>query len=191
MTDVDTADMPHEAPDQPRTARRTAGRLALVVGLVAFVTFWTWALFFASKEAINRVDDRAWAERAEQICQSANRERLALADFREMSDPTPELVRERAAIVDRATDVVERMLDDIVAEPPSDAKGRALVPLWETDYRTYISDRRAFTDDLAFDRRERAVLRDRGLWHPDQREARNLRRRQRDARLRAAADLTR
>ena len=148
MTDVDTADMPHEAPDQPRTARRTAGRLALVVGLVAFVTFWTWALFFASKEAINRVDDRAWAERAEQICQSANRERLALADFREMSDPTPELVRERAAIVDRATDVVERMLDAVVAEPPSDAKGRALVPLWETDYRTYISDRRAFTEVL-------------------------------------------
>ena len=71
-----------------------------------------------------------------------------------MSDPTPELVRERAAIVDRATDVLERMLDDVVAEPPSDAKGRDLVPLWEADYRTYIGDRRAFTDDLAFDRRE-------------------------------------
>ena len=40
------------------------------------------------------------------------------------------------------------MLDDVVAEPPSDAKGRDLVPQWEADYRTYIGDRRAFTDDL-------------------------------------------
>jgi hypothetical protein len=105
-------------------------------------------LFFASKEAVNRIDDRAWAARAEQICQVADVERLELADFREMSEPTPALVRERADIVDRATDIIERMLDDLVAQPPADDKGRDLVPQWEADYRTYIEDRRTFTETL-------------------------------------------
>ena len=37
---------------------------------------------------------------------------------------------------------------DVVAQPPGDAKGRALIPLWEADYRTYIEDRRAFSKSL-------------------------------------------
>ena len=53
-----------------------------------------------------------------------------------------------ADIVDRATDIIEQMLDDVVAGTPSDAKGQDLVPQWEADYRTYIADRRAFTADL-------------------------------------------
>ena len=63
-------------------------------------------------------------------------ERLALADFREMQDATPELVRERADIVDAATDVIERMLDDVVAVTPASTKGQDLIPQWEADYRT-------------------------------------------------------
>ena len=50
------------------------GRIAFAVGVVSFVVFWTWALFFASKEAVNRIDDRAWAERAESICAAAEEE---------------------------------------------------------------------------------------------------------------------
>ncbi len=68
--------------------------------------FWTWALFFASKEAVNRIDDRAWAERAEQICQSATTERLALADFRIITEGGPELIQERADIVEESTDIL-------------------------------------------------------------------------------------
>ena len=43
---------------------------------------------------------------------------------------------------------IANMLDDVVAEPPNDAKGQDLVPQWEADYRAYIADRRAFTADL-------------------------------------------
>jgi hypothetical protein len=120
----------------------------MVIGGVAFAAFWGWALFFASKQPINQIGDRAWAARAEAICENAEQERIALADFREMEDATPELVRERASIVDRATDVIERMLDSVVAASPDDAKGRDLVPLWEAEYRTYIADRRGFTEGL-------------------------------------------
>lgn len=142
MTDVQLSEP--EAP--PR--RRYVARTALVVGLLAFAAFWIWALFFASKEPINRIDDRAWAERAEDICTAADKERVALADFRKMSEATPEMVLERADIVDDATDILERMLDDVVADLPDDAKGRDVVPLWEADYRTYLADRRAFTAKL-------------------------------------------
>jgi hypothetical protein len=55
---------------------------------------------------------------------------------------------ERGNLIDRVTDVVERMLDDVVAVEPVDDKGRAIVPLWEADYRTYLEDRRRFADEL-------------------------------------------
>jgi hypothetical protein len=120
----------------------------LLAGAALFATFWVWALFFASKEAINRIGDRAWAARAESICAAAERERLELADFREMEDATPELVRERADIVDRATDVLERALDDLTAVEPTDPKGKDLIPQWVADYRTYVADRRTFAEQL-------------------------------------------
>jgi hypothetical protein len=65
-----------------------------------------------------------------------------------MESATAELVRERADIVDRATDVIEAMLDDVVATTPADAKGREIVPMWEAEYRIYIDNRRDFADDL-------------------------------------------
>ena len=58
------------------------------------------------------------------------------------------MLAERGDIVDQATDILERMLDDVVAVAPTDDKGRAIVPQWEADYRTYLEDRRAFADGL-------------------------------------------
>lgn len=136
------------APERPSSPKRLLARIALVIGLVCFAAFWTWALFFASKEPINRIGDSAWAARAEAICVAADRKRLALADFRTMEDANAALVDERADIVDKATDILEQMLDDVTAVSPTDAKGKDLVPQWEADYRTYIADRRLFTKSL-------------------------------------------
>lgn len=151
MTDAppaDEVDLVGEPDERPQSRRRTIGRVLLVIGLLAFAAFWIWALFFASREPVNRIDDEPWRERAERICVAAEEERLQLADFREMKEPTPALVRERADIVDRATDILERMLDDVVAVQPSDEKGAALIPLWEADYRDYLQDRRDYTETL-------------------------------------------
>jgi hypothetical protein len=144
MTDVETT----RRPAGPFTGRNPLKVGLAAIGLAAFFAFWIWALFFASKEPINRIGDEAWTARAEQICVAADEERIALADFREMQDATPELVRERADIVDAATDVIERMLDDLVAVTPSDTKGQDLIPQWEADYRRYIESRRVFADEL-------------------------------------------
>lgn len=136
-----------DGPDGSR-AQRYLGRAALLVGIAGFVAFWTWAFFFASKEAVNAIDDLGWAARAQGICEAANAERLELADYRKLEEAGPELIRERADIVDRATDIIERMLDDVVAVRPSDAKGQAIVPQWESEYRRYLQDRREFAAQL-------------------------------------------
>ena len=132
--------------------RTAAVRVGLLVVVAVFAVFWTWALFFASKEAVNRIEDRAWAERAELICQDANAARLELADFRLIDvgddDEVAARIRERAEIVEASTDIIAAMLDDVVAVVPSDRKGVEIVPLWEADYRTYIDDRYTYAEQL-------------------------------------------
>ncbi len=136
---------------RPAPARRSGfqpWRVVLTIVVVCFAVFWIWALFFASKESINKIGDRAWAERAEAICVEADTRREALADLRVVDEEAPAMVAERGDLFDRATDVVEAMLDDVVAVAPTDPKGADLVPRWEADYRTYLEDRRQFADVL-------------------------------------------
>ncbi len=123
-------------------------KILISIVVIGFAAFWIWALFFASKESVNKIGDEAWAERAQGICETADQEREGLVDMRRVDESDPAMVAERGEIVGRATDIVERMLDDVVAVAPTDAKGRALVPEWEADYRTYIENRRAFVELL-------------------------------------------
>jgi hypothetical protein len=113
------------------TRRRSPVRKALIViGVAAFVTFWTWALFFASKTAVNKIEDRAWAERAETICADYDLQLVALE-----AKASPDL-QVRADLVVESTDLLAAMLDEVMAVTPTDDKGRAIVPAWEADYRT-------------------------------------------------------
>jgi len=120
----------------------TLGRVGVVVFALAMVTFWTWALFFASKEAVNKIGDRAWAERAERICAEVE-PRLRALELEASDD-----LFVRAELVDRSTAMLSGMLDDIEATPPSDDKGAAIVPDWLADYRTLLEDRRSYADGL-------------------------------------------
>lgn len=152
MSRVDLPVGPHEPTDRPGPADAPRGRRVTVAGvlivalLLGFVSFWTWALFFASKESINKIDDRAWADRAEAVCVDATAEREELADYRRIDPDDPAMLRERGDLIDRSTDVLERMLDDVTAVTPADPKGRELVPQWEADYRGYIASRREYAD---------------------------------------------
>jgi hypothetical protein len=127
--------------------RRAVKPLLLVV-CMGMAAMWIYAFGFASKESVNRIGDAQWQEYAEARCAKGKEERLALADMRKVNEVGPEALRERADIVDKATDTLERAIDDISARPIADEKGRAIVPLWLADYRTYIADRRAYADDL-------------------------------------------
>lgn len=120
----------------------------LAVVCLAIAAMWVYAFGFASKESVNRIGDEKWQQFAESRCAVARSERIGLADMRKVNDVGPAALRERAEIVDKATDTLERAIDDISARPVADEKGRAIVPLWLADYRTYIADRRSYADDL-------------------------------------------
>ena len=128
---------------QPGRWRRSPVRRVVLWGaVVVLLVFWIWALFFASKESINKIEDREWAARAEAICVRADTELRALDD-----QASPDLVV-RADLVDESTDLLTTMLDDIVAVAPSDEKGQAIVPEWEADYRVLLEDRYRYGDRL-------------------------------------------
>ncbi len=110
--------------------------------IVLLIVFWVWALFFASKEAVNKIEDTAWASRAEAICVDTKAQLRAL-DAQASGD-----LAVRADLVDRSTDLLGDMLDRIVAVTPSDEKGQAIVPDWESEYRILLDDRYRYADQL-------------------------------------------
>ncbi len=143
-----TTDAPATPPSyvpggQPGRWRRSPVRRVVLWGAIAFmVVFWVWALLFASKESVNKIEDRDWAARAENICVRTDAALRALD-----AQASPDLVV-RADLVDESTDLLAAMLDDIVAVAPSDEKGRAIVPDWEADYRILLEDRYRYADQL-------------------------------------------
>ena len=124
------------------------GKPFLIVLCAGIAAMWVYALFFASKESVNKIGDRNWQAFADKACAQAADERAQLADLRRVDSAGPDALSERAAIVDKATDTLERAIDAIAEQPVADAKGLALTPLWIADYRTYIEDRRAYANDL-------------------------------------------
>ena len=116
-----------------------------IIGLLAM---WIYAFGFASKESVNKISDKAWTARAEDICSQAMTQRLALADLRQISNAGANALVERAALVDKATDTLDNAINAISAVEPTDPKGRAIVPLWIADYKLLIKDRREYASQL-------------------------------------------
>lgn len=132
------------APSLARTAKRTG----LGIILVLIGAMWFYAFVFAPREAVNRVNDREWAARSEERCAAVKQDRFALQDLTEMNPEDTAALRRKADIVERATDALETLVDDIAADRPTDAKGREIVPQWIDDYRKYLADRRLFIERL-------------------------------------------
>ena len=109
---------------------------------------WIYGLFFASKESINKFNDRQWAQNAQTRCLIAAQQRLDLADYRLVDNLGADALTQRAMIVDKATDTIASFVNEFRLALPTDAKGIELVGRWLDDYEIYISDRRSFADDL-------------------------------------------
>ena len=120
----------------------------LTVVIASICAMWIYGLFFASKQAVNKFDDRLWAEKAQSRCLIAEQQRIELADYRIVDDLGADAISDRAIIVDKATDTIESFVNEFRASLPTDAKGIAIVGLWLDDYEIYIADRRSFADDL-------------------------------------------
>jgi hypothetical protein len=140
------------APPRPKQRRWVTAVLVLICVLIA--AMWVYAFGFASKEGVYFVTDKGWRTAADQICATAEQHRLALQDTKQgyISNPTHAQMIQRADIVDRATDIIEGMLNDVAALPLAGDKDRERVTVFVKYYREIIADRRAYTSRLrAFD----------------------------------------
>ncbi len=111
---------------------------------------WVYYFFFASNTGVYQIQDASWREQASPICEAAQAERTLLIDTNGgyITDPTPDQMRERADVVDKATDIVEQMLNDIVAIPVDNADDKLRLDTFEENYRIIIADRRRYTANL-------------------------------------------
>lgn len=135
---------------QPTRRRNPFGLAAVAVGCLLMAAMWGFYFFAASDEGVYQLTDTSWRTAAEPICAAAQEARLALVDTSSgfIAEPTPEQMAQRADIVDRATDIVEAMLDDIVAIPVATERDRAVLDVFEENYRLVIADRRRYTAQL-------------------------------------------
>jgi hypothetical protein len=123
-------------------------RIVLTVACGGIFAMWVYAFGFASRESFNRIGDDAWKARSEARCLIAENERFALQDLGKMNANDTAALKKKADIVETATDSLERAINDIAMDSPTDAKGQELVPQWISDYRIYIQNRRQFIDKL-------------------------------------------
>jgi hypothetical protein len=125
-------------------------RWVLLVVCVAMLVMWVYAFGFATKDGRYRVDDDTWRTTAEARCATAKRDidGLATDEGGRITNPTAEQMKQRATLVDTATDVLGAALGDIDALPLDGERDRQLVDSWMDFYATVIADRRAYTERL-------------------------------------------
>jgi hypothetical protein len=119
------------------------GSICLIIAI-----FWVYAFFFASKQGINVLDDKAWTVRAEEICRNANLERDKLVDLRRINSVEGDALAERADIIDKATVIIQKMLDDVTAEVPTGVDDARLMEKWRSIYLSWIDARVNYTAKL-------------------------------------------
>lgn len=136
--------------DAPPPRRRVLVRLFLGALCAVMASMWVYYFFFASEQGVYQLQDERWRLAAAPICEAAQAERADLADTSDgyIRNPTVEQMRQRADIVDRATDIVERMLDDIVAIPVDNDRDRLLLETFDEHYRMVLADRRRYSASL-------------------------------------------
>jgi hypothetical protein len=129
---------------------RTWVKVLLAVLLAITAWMWVYYFFFASDQGVYQLEDENWRLQAKPICQAAQDERALLEDTSEgyIENPTLEQMLQRADIVDQATDIVEQMLNDIVAIPVATENDQIRMQVFEENYRIILEDRRRYTASL-------------------------------------------
>jgi hypothetical protein len=120
---------------------RQFARLTIIIACVAMAAMWVYAFGFSPRESINKIYDEAWASQAEARCTQAREQRAELSDLSTFNVNDTVALAKRADIIEQANTSLKSMIYDIEKISVSNDKGRALVPLWLADYRTYLDDR--------------------------------------------------
>jgi hypothetical protein len=128
------------------------GRTVVLIVVCALLSMWGYVLYLAfgpgRQPPIDRLDDPAFAEAAEQRCAATLEEvdRLPVAS-------ASQTAAERADVLARANAAYAGMLDDLdgldTLAPAGDQRRRA--DEWLGDWRTYLGDREKYAEALRTD----------------------------------------
>src|SRR4051812_4236624 len=123
-------------------ARRpiSAGRVLTVMAVLGLVGFWVWILSGAPKrDNPDRMADRRYVAAIDSRCRAAVK---AIDDLPPAVDSkTPSA---RAAVVDQATTILDRLVDRIEADAPKTKDDAVRVGGWVRDWRLYLHNRRDY-----------------------------------------------
>ena len=125
-------------------------KLLLAIACLLMASMWIYYFFFATDEGVYQLQDKSWRVAAEQVCADATAQREALTDEADgyIENPTREQMNQRADIVDEATLILERMLDQLMTIPVDNDDDRTRLEFFEENYRIILEDRRAYTAEL-------------------------------------------
>ena len=140
-----------EPGDGPAPGRRRPWLVAfLAVGTVLILCVWVYAFTLAPDKGVYRLDDPDWAASARAICADARLQLDGLTDTGGgvIETPTPEQMQQRAALVEQATDIIEEMVNDLMAIPVTTDRDHEILTVFEKYYRIVISDRRHYAAEL-------------------------------------------
>jgi hypothetical protein len=130
------------------------GRVLTVLTILGLVGFWIWILSGApSRNNPDRVDDRALVAATARRCKVAMKAIDRLPPAAQTRTAT-----ERAAVVDEATSLLDRMIDGIEADAPRSGDDAIRFRGWIRDWRTYTHDRRDYTRRLRRSPRAKFLL---------------------------------
>ncbi len=146
---VDTVGPEARPPHRRRWVRWLLGAVCLLIaGMWAYAFLWRSSSSIYSEVYV--MTTPGWHDQAKAICDEANDRRVALGDMTSgmITDPTPEQMRQRADIVDRATDIVEQMVHDITAIPVTNDDDARRMQTFDKYYGVVLADRRTYTAEL-------------------------------------------
>ncbi len=128
--------------------------MTTVVAVLAMAGFWIWILSGGPRRANpDRVSDRSLIAADHDRCKAAVKAISALPPATESRTATA-----RAVVVDRATTILDRLIDHIQNTSPRSGKNAVRMRGWTRDWRTYLRDRRRYTERLRRDPRARFLL---------------------------------
>jgi hypothetical protein len=134
-------------------------RILILVVVVGLVSMWGYVVYLAfwqgRQPPIDRIDDPAFAEAAEDRCAEAVDRVTELPAAQETTEPA-----ERAAVLDEANATFAVMLDEldemVSLVPAGDQRGNATE--WLADWRIFLADREDFADRLRTDAGARMLV---------------------------------
>lgn len=136
--------MAHAGPVVDIPPRSRPGLIFAVVVVVGTIGMWAYLFLIADPDVPDQLEDQAFVETGEPLCEAAVDRIDELPDAREAESP-----EDRAPVVDEANGILATMVADLRAIAPTEGDDARVVHLWLDDWDSYLADRAEYADALA------------------------------------------